>query len=301
MLPGVILLREFARATSPSEGIRSVLVADGYSPALDSLEGRVLAAASTAGRVVLVTPAVLRKIAGVENADSLHLLTEIEIESIHGTNNNTSTSRRCDEYEDLTRLSPTRVLALDRIQDPGNLGTLVRTAVAFGWDAIYLLPGCCDPFHERCIRASRGGVFKVSMFRGTAEDLRVEAGNLALRLVAAEPEAGEQEEEGGGSSSSRIHSSSSSSRTSSSLSPKQQQQQQLRGVCLVLGSEGQGVSKEVLAHCLPLPIPMVGDMESLNVGVAGGILMYVLGPTGGEGGTRKLRREAGLSDNASLL
>ena len=49
-----------------------------------------------------------------------------------------------------------------------------------------------------------------------------------------------------------------------------------KGVLLVLGSEGQGLSDAALQHCAPVSIPMPGDMESLNVAVAGGILMYVM-------------------------
>ena len=48
------------------------------------------------------------------------------------------------------------------------------------------------------------------------------------------------------------------------------------GVCLVLGSEGQGLSETALRACRPVAIPMPGEMESLNVGVAGGILMYLM-------------------------
>jgi TrmH family RNA methyltransferase len=47
-------------------------------------------------------------------------------------------------------------------------------------------------------------------------------------------------------------------------------------VCLVLGSEGKGLSSTALQHCSPVAIPMAGDMESLNVGIAGGILMFML-------------------------
>lgn len=45
-----------------------------------------------------------------------------------------------------------RLLALDRIQDPGNLGTLLRTAIAFGWDGAFLLHGCADPFGDKAVR-----------------------------------------------------------------------------------------------------------------------------------------------------
>ena len=49
-----------------------------------------------------------------------------------------------------------------------------------------------------------------------------------------------------------------------------------QGVCLVLGSEGQGLSETALRTCRPVAIPMPGEMESLNVGIAGGILMYLM-------------------------
>lgn len=48
-----------------------------------------------------------------------------------------------------------RLLVLEGVQDPGNLGTLLRCALAFGWDGAWLLPGCCDPFNDKALRASR--------------------------------------------------------------------------------------------------------------------------------------------------
>ena len=55
------------------------------------------------------------------------------------------------------RRRTTRVLALEGVQDPGNVGTLVRTAVAFGWEYVALLPGTCDPFNDKAMRAAREG------------------------------------------------------------------------------------------------------------------------------------------------
>ncbi|KAG8040103.1 hypothetical protein GUJ93_ZPchr0656g26851 [Zizania palustris] len=52
--------------------------------------------------------------------------------------------------------SAKRILVLDGIQDPGNLGTLIRSACAFKWDGVFLLPACCDPFNEKALRAARG-------------------------------------------------------------------------------------------------------------------------------------------------
>ena len=59
-----------------------------------------------------------------------------------------------------------RLLALEGVQDPGNMGTLLRSAAAFGWDGVHLLAGCCDPFNDKALRASRGAAFKVPLSRG---------------------------------------------------------------------------------------------------------------------------------------
>lgn len=53
-----------------------------------------------------------------------------------------------------------RLLVLDRVQDPGNLGTLLRNAEALGWDALFLMD-CCDPYNDKAIRAARGATFQV--------------------------------------------------------------------------------------------------------------------------------------------
>ena len=65
-----------------------------------------------------------------------------------------------------------RVLALDGISDPGNLGTLLRTALALGWEAVYFLPGSCDPFNEKALRAARGAHFRLALATGSAEELQ---------------------------------------------------------------------------------------------------------------------------------
>ena len=57
-----------------------------------------------------------------------------------------------------------RALVLDRVQDPGNMGTLLRTATAFGWRGVLLLDGCCDPFGDKALRAGRGAAFKLALF-----------------------------------------------------------------------------------------------------------------------------------------
>lgn len=71
------------------------------------------------------------------------------------------------ELQDLRLL-----LCVDYIEDPGLLGTLLRTAVAFEWQAVFFLPHVVDPFHPRCIRASQGALFDLPYCKGTLTDLR---------------------------------------------------------------------------------------------------------------------------------
>lgn len=58
-----------------------------------------------------------------------------------------------------------RVLVVEQIQDPGKLGTLLRTAVVQGWEAVFLLPGCCDPFDVMALRAAHGATLQVCGLR----------------------------------------------------------------------------------------------------------------------------------------
>lgn len=144
-----------------------------------------------------------------------------------------------------------RILALDGINDPGNIGTLLRTALALGWDGAYLLPGCADPFNDKALRASRGAPFRLPMIEGDWVHLKklMEENNwkpYAADLDGIKP---------------------------SEVSAKD-------ALLLVLGSESHGLSKTAKDACEAVTIPMPGDMESLNVGVAGGLLMYLWGPGG---------------------
>lgn len=67
---------------------------------------------------------------------------------------------------------PRLILALDYIEDPGVLGTLLRTAVAFQWQAVFILPHCADPFHPVSLRASQGALFEIPHLEGTHDDLK---------------------------------------------------------------------------------------------------------------------------------
>lgn len=136
-----------------------------------------------------------------------------------------------------------RILALDGIQDPGNLGTLIRTADAFNFNRILIGKDTVDPYSDKVLRSSQGSHFHVSI---EDTDL-VEAINDFDGTVLTTDLQGE------------------------ALSS-----QKITGpLMIVLGNEGQGVSDDVLSHAnYKVKIDMPGNAESLNVSVAGGILMH---------------------------
>lgn len=139
------------------------------------------------------------------------------------------------------------IVALDGVSDPGNLGTILRTALAFGWEGVFLLDECCDPYNDKALRAARGATFRLPLAWGSWEMLKKIIEENKLDPIVADLEG-----------------------------TQLQDIQVNKGVCLVLNNEAQGASKIAKKLCQPVTIPMVGDMESLNVAVAGGILMHAL-------------------------
>lgn len=136
-----------------------------------------------------------------------------------------------------------RVLAIDGIQDPGNLGTLIRTADAFNFKRILIGKNTVDPYSDKVLRSSQGSHFHVSL-----EDVDlIEVMQNFNGTILTTDLSGE------------------------SLTDKITDEK----IMIVLGNEGQGVSQEVLEHAnYKVKIDMPGEAESLNVAVAGGILMH---------------------------
>lgn len=136
-----------------------------------------------------------------------------------------------------------RILALDGVQDPGNLGTLIRTADAFNFKRILIGKDTVDPYSDKVLRSSQGSHFHVSI-----EDMDlVEAINDFDGIVLT-----------------------------TDLQGEPLNKNKITGpIMIVLGNEGQGVSDDVLSHAnYKVKIDMPGHAESLNVSVAGGILMH---------------------------
>jgi len=145
---------------------------------------------------------------------------------------------------------PGLVVVLDRLQDPGNLGALVRTADAAGADALVCVEPSVDAFDPRAVRGSMGSLFTLPL--GRAADAAAVAGWLAAAgyaLVGADAHAGAPWGDGVLDGAG--------------------------GIALVLGNEARGLSPDLDARLAArVRLPMVGQAESLNVAVAGGILMY---------------------------
>jgi RNA methyltransferase, TrmH family len=132
----------------------------------------------------------------------------------------------------------TIAVALDGVQDPGNVGTIIRLAAAFDAAGVLLLPGCADAFGPKAIRASVGAILTVPVARISLEELfesKVPLIATAMHGAGDDPPP--------------------------------------RDAVLVFGNEGAGVSEEVLRHATPLAIPMSGRVESLNVASSAAILL----------------------------
>ena len=139
-------------------------------------------------------------------------------------------------------------IVIEEIRSPGNLGTIVRTAEACGaGGTIFLGPGT-DPFDPVTVRASMGGIFHLPLVRTGAEQLRQWAQTHGIILAGLSPDAG---------------------RLWTDLPPGP--------IAIVLGEERKGMSDRLRALCdLTVRLPMTGRADSLNVGVAAGVMMYEL-------------------------
>jgi TrmH family RNA methyltransferase len=141
-----------------------------------------------------------------------------------------------------------RYLVLDAIQDPGNVGTLIRAAVAFDLDAVLVLDGTADPWSPKAVRASAGLLFRLPIHCLEAEpavELVLTAG-IDLLVAAAEGTDIRQVSPAG-------------------------------GWALAVGNEGAGVRDELRSACRhTVAVRMPGPAESLNAGIAGAILLHAL-------------------------
>ncbi len=140
----------------------------------------------------------------------------------------------------------TLALILDGLQDPGNAGTVVRAAEAFGATGVVFLKGTVSPYNPKCLRASAGSIFRVPLVAAMDERLLLAAvEQRKLEMFALMPKGARELGECNFS----------------------------RKCAIIVGSEGRGVSERLRAKATDVRIPTVG-VESLNAAVAAGIALY---------------------------
>ena len=151
-----------------------------------------------------------------------------------------------DEF--YSSLGGKNILVLDRLQDPGNIGTMLRTAEAAGYGGVIAIKGTGDIYSPKVVRAAAGSVFRMPVLQG--EETSEAAGRIKQsgRRIAA---------------------------TTMNGSCAYYDADLKSGAALVIGNEGNGISDEFLALSdIRVSIPMCGYVESLNAAVAAAILMY---------------------------
>lgn len=149
------------------------------------------------------------------------------------------------EKFNLLDLNDELVLALDFVQDPGNMGTIIRTADAFGIKHLLTLNNCVNPYNEKVLRATMGSIFRVFINEASLDDL-ISLKNLGYNIVSTSP-VGEKIKSFNGKK------------------------------IVVMGNESNGVSNEIFnISNKRVSIPMKGNTESLNVAIATGIVLYLM-------------------------
>ena len=156
---------------------------------------------------------------------------------------------RYERLENLSSTSPACYLWLYELREPGNLGTMLRTAAGFSVAAVVFAGDCTDPYSPKAIRASAGAVFAVPLVRASWDRAMQWATAESVQTVASTPSANLSCHEAG----------------------------YAQRVALIVGSEAHGLPEHLLtATDLQVKIPMSSKVESLNAGVAAGILLYTI-------------------------
>ncbi len=205
-----------------------------YGPEARALPFLTRVAAATAeagGEVIEVTRDILEKVSRRENPQMVVAVF-------------------AQRFGDLAALDPGAAdcwVALQAVRDPGNLGTIVRTADAAGCGGVILVGDCCDPYSVEAVRATMGSIFAVPLFKASAPDF------IAWRAAWPGSVVG----------------------TLLSASVDHRAADYRRPTLILMGNEQAGLPPDLAAACdVNVKIPMRGRADSLNLAVATGIMIY---------------------------
>ena len=203
------------------------------SPVHPLLERAIKATEAAGGEVLEVTPAILGKIARRDNPQAVLGVFE----------------QRFTPLASLVPASAKVWVGLEKVRDPGNLGTIIRTADAAGCGGVILIGECCDPWSVECVRATMGSIFAVPLARATTAEF------LAWR------------ESWPGSVAGTLLTAVTDYQAASYAAP----------TLILMGNEQQGLTPEMAGACdVAVKIPMRGRADSLNLAVATGIMIYAV-------------------------
>lgn len=153
------------------------------------------------------------------------------------------------KIKDASAPSGDYLLLLDQVQDPGNLGTMIRTADAAGFSQVVLGKGTVDVYNDKVIRASQGSIFHIPIIEADLLEFIPALQNQTYTVLASALEQAVAYDAVG----------------------------EFDKVALIMGNEGSGIAPEILELAdKRIKIPIYGQAESLNVSIAAGILMYQL-------------------------
>jgi rRNA methylases len=155
----------------------------------------------------------------------------------------------CKMVQPAVSIHEGRYLLIDGVQDPGNLGTLIRTADAFGLDAVFLGDGCVDGYNGKTLRSAQGSHFHLPVLHRNLFTVVADMKQHGIPVFGSSLRGKNMKKTDGGK----------------------------KDFALIVGNEGSGAQPELLAETdEQVKIPMAGRAESMNVAVAAGILLYWL-------------------------
>lgn len=145
-----------------------------------------------------------------------------------------------------------RIVVLDKVMNPTNVGAIIRSAAALGMDAVILTPGCSDPLYRRAARVSMGTVFQID-WTFSSDDTLDEIKSLGFKTVAM-------------------------ALKDNSLSINDSRLNAEKKLAVIMGTEGDGLSDKTIRDCdFTVKIPMYHGVDSLNVAAASAVAFYQLG------------------------
>ena len=229
VIEGINLVRA---ALSKGQHVEFVLIADDFDY---SEIANTLAVGVDYRNIYLIPRFLFEKISDAENGSGIIAVVD-------------KRSYTLDNLDSLELRRGDNVLVLDRLQDPGNIGTMIRTAVAAGYSIVATIKGTADIYSPKVLRASAGMIFGISVVElADTEEFKKLVSRLDKKIVVTDPREGDPYYEC----------------------------YLTNDIALVIGNEGNGISDEIMESSdVRVNIPMQGEVESLNAAICASLLMY---------------------------